>query len=71
MDNAEAHSLVQRPKNAAILKPMIAEHPDMPEYFLKHALMFYLMDCIKFEGNKKNADASPSHLPSRPRSRVP
>jgi hypothetical protein len=51
---------------------MIAEHPDMPEYFLKHALMFYLMDCpeyflmhalmfylmdcIKFEGNKKKRE---------------
>jgi hypothetical protein len=53
MDNAEAQSLVQRPENAAILKTMIAEHSDIPEYFLKHALMFYLMDCIKFEGNKK------------------
>jgi hypothetical protein len=59
MDNAEAQSLVQRPKNAALLKTMIAEHPDISEYFLKHALMFYLLDCIKFEGNKKKRGCKP------------
>jgi hypothetical protein len=53
MNNSEAYSMVERPENAALLKIMIAEHPDIPEYFLKHALMFYLLDCIKVEGNKK------------------
>jgi hypothetical protein len=63
MDNAEAQSLVQRPENSAILKTMIAEHPDMPKYFFKHALMFYLMDCIKFEGNKKKRGRKPKPPP--------
>jgi hypothetical protein len=63
MDNAEAQSLVQRPENAALLKTMIAEHPDIPKYFLKHALMFYLLDCIKFEGNKKKLGRKPKPPP--------
>jgi hypothetical protein len=41
MDNSEAYSMVERPENAALLKTMVAEHPGIPEYFLKHALMFY------------------------------
>jgi len=53
MDNCDAQNLVERPENAALLKVMIAEHPDIPEYFLKNALMFYLMDCIKSQGNNK------------------
>jgi hypothetical protein len=63
MDNSEAHSLVERPENAALLKTMIAEHPDIPEYFLKHALMFYLLDCIKFDGNKKKRGCKPKPPP--------
>jgi hypothetical protein len=53
MTNSEAYSMVERPEYAALLKIMIAEHPDIPEYFLKHALMFYLLDCLKVDGNNK------------------
>jgi hypothetical protein len=63
MDNSEAHSLVERPENPALLKTMVAEHPDIPEYLLKHALMFYLLDCIKFEGNKKKRGRKPKPPP--------
>jgi len=52
MDNSDS-SLIERPENAALLKVMVAELPDMPEYFSKHALMFYLMDSIKSPGNNK------------------
>ncbi len=52
-------TLVDRPENAALLKTMIAEHPDIPEYFLKNALMFYLMDCIKSPGNNKKRGRKP------------
>jgi len=45
--------LLERPENASLLKTMIQEHPGMPEYFLKNALIFYLMDCIKTPGNNK------------------
>jgi hypothetical protein len=69
MDNSEAQTLVETPENAALLKVMIAEHPGIPEYFLKNALMFYLMDCIKFQRNKKKRGRK--LLSYRPRSRGP
>ncbi len=52
-------TIVDRPENAALLKLMITEHPDIPEYFLKNALMFYLMDCIKPPGNSKKRGRKP------------
>jgi hypothetical protein len=71
MDNSEVHSLVERPKNAALLKTMVVEHPDIPQYFLKHALMFYLLDCIKFEGNKKKRGRKPKPPPIHTEIKVP
>jgi hypothetical protein len=55
--------MVERPENAALLKTMVAEHPGIPKYFLKHALMFYLLDCIKFEENKKKRGRKPKPPP--------
>lgn len=51
--------LLERPENAALLKTMIQEHPDLPEYFLKNSLIFYLMDCIKAPGNNKKRGRKP------------
>jgi hypothetical protein len=59
MYNCDAQTLVERPENAALLKVMIADHPDIPEYFLKNALMFCLMDCIMFQRNKKKRGRKP------------
>jgi len=55
----DADSLIKTPENSALLKTMKAEHPDLPEYFLRNALAFYLMDCIKFDGNKKKRGRKP------------
>lgn len=54
-----AETLLEKPENSNLLKIMKAEHPDIPEYFLRNALVFYLTDCIKFEGNKKKRGRKP------------
>ena len=51
--DVQEKTLLERPENSALLKVMKEEHPDIPEYFLKNALMFYLLDCIKSPGNNK------------------
>jgi len=57
--------LLERPENAALLKTMIQEHPDIPEYFLKNSLIFYLMDCIKPPGNNKKKRGRKPKPPSK------
>lgn len=59
----DGQQLLERPENANILKTMIQEHPDIPEYFLKNSLIFYLMDCIKTPGNNKKRGRKPKRSP--------
>ncbi len=58
-----ADALLEKPDNAARFKIMKNEHPGIPECFLKNALVFYLTDCIKYDGNKKKRGRKPKPLP--------
>ena len=58
-----ADALIEKPENAALLKTMQQEHPNVPEYLLKNALVFYLTDCIKYDGNRKKRGRKPKPPP--------
>ena len=58
-----ADALIEKPENAALLKTMQQEHPNVPEYLLKNALVFCLTDCMKYDGNRKKRGRKPKPPP--------